>query len=101
MAKTSVITRNEKRKRLAAKYQARREELLKIARDRSKSIAEVFAANQALALLPRNSAPTRIRNRCLLTGRGRAYSRKFGLSRTAFRALGSQGLIPGLTKASW
>ena len=101
MAKTSVITRNEKRKRLAAKYQARREELLKIATDRSKSIGEVFAARQALALLPRNSSPTRICNRCEFTGRKRAYYRKFKVSRIVLRELASSGQLPGVKKASW
>jgi small subunit ribosomal protein S14 len=101
MAKTSIITRNEKRKRLAAKFQAKREELLKIAQDRSKPLGEIFQARQALALLPRNSAPTRVANRCPITGRKRAFYRKFNLSRLMLRKFASEGLLPGVKKASW
>jgi small subunit ribosomal protein S14 len=101
MAKKSVITRNEKRKKLAAKYQAKREKLLAKANDRSLSIAEVFQARQALALLPRNSAPTRVANRCPITGRKRAFYRRFNLSRIVLRDLAGAGLLPGVKKASW
>lgn len=89
MSKTSVYARNEKRKRLAAKYEAKRKEL-KEAGD-----------YEALQKLPRNSAPTRIRNRCVLTGRGRGVYKKFGLCRNKFRELALEGKIPGIRKASW
>jgi small subunit ribosomal protein S14 len=101
MAKKSVIARNEKRKRLAAKYQAKREKLLAVANDRNLSIAEVFQARQELALLPRNSAPTRIANRCVVTGRKRAFYRKFKVSRIVLRDWAGAGLLPGVKKASW
>lgn len=89
MAKTSVVARNEKRKRLVAKYAAQR--------------AELKAAGDMVGLqkLPRNSAPTRVRNRCFLTGRGKGVYRKFGLCRNMFRQLALEGKIPGIRKASW
>jgi small subunit ribosomal protein S14 len=67
----------------------------------TKEMEERFEARVKLAELPRNSAPTRIRNRCEITGRPRAYYRKLGMSRIALRELGSKGLIPGLVKSSW
>ena len=101
MAKTSMIERNNKRRRLAKKYKARRERLRAIAANRSLPAEERFAARLKLAELPRNSSPTRIRNRCDLTGRPRGYYRKLRMSRIALRDLGSQGLIPGMIKSSW
>jgi len=101
MAKTSMIERNNKRKRLAKKYQTRRTRLKAIAADRSLPAEERFAARLKLAELPRNSSPTRVRNRCDLTGRPRGYYRKLRMSRIAMRDLGSQGLIPGMIKSSW
>jgi small subunit ribosomal protein S14 len=101
MAKTSMIERNNKRKRLAKKYQTRRTRLKAIAADRSLPAEERFAARLKLAELPRNSSPTRVRNRCDLTGRPRGYYRKLRMSRIALRDLGSQGLIPGMIKSSW
>src|SRR3989304_9853316 len=101
MAKTSMIERNNKRKRLAKKYQTRRTRLKAIAADRSLPAEERFAAGLKLAELPRNSSPTRIRNRCDLTGRPRGYYRKLRLSRIALRDLASNGQIPGMTKSSW
>ncbi|OFW72118.1 MAG: 30S ribosomal protein S14 [Alphaproteobacteria bacterium RBG_16_64_48] len=101
MAKTSMIERNNKRKRLAKKYQTRRTRLKAIAADRSLPAEERFAARLKLAELPRNSSPTRVRNRCDLTGRPRGYYRKLRMSRIALRDLGSQGLIPGMVKSSW
>jgi small subunit ribosomal protein S14 len=101
MAKTSMIERNNKRKRLAKKYQTRRTRLKTIAADRSLPVEERFAARLKLAELPRNSSPTRVRNRCDLTGRPRGYYRKLRMSRIALRDLGSQGLIPGMIKSSW
>jgi small subunit ribosomal protein S14 len=101
MAKTSMIERNNKRRRLAKKFNTRRTRLKAIAADRSLPAEERFAARLKLAELPRNSSPTRIRNRCDLTGRPRGYYRKVRMSRIALRELGSQGLIPGMIKSSW
>jgi small subunit ribosomal protein S14 len=101
MAKTSTIERDKKRRRLAEKYKARRMRLKAIAVDRSLPAEERFAARLKLAELPRNSSPTRIRNRCDLSGRPRGYYRKLRMSRIALRDLGSEGLIPGMIKSSW
>ena len=101
MAKTSMIERDKKRRRLAKKYKVRRERLRAIAANRSLPAEERFAARLKLAELPRNSSPTRIRNRCDLSGRPRGYYRKLRMSRIALRDLGSQGLIPGMIKSSW
>jgi small subunit ribosomal protein S14 len=101
MAKTSTIERDKKRRRLAKKYKVRRTRLKTIAADRSLPAEERFAARLKLAELPRNSSPTRARNRCDLTGRPRGYYRKLRMSRIALRDLGSQGLIPGMIKSSW
>ncbi len=101
MAKTSMVERNNKRRRLAKKFKVRRTRLKSIAADRKLPAEERFAARLKLAELPRNSSPTRIRNRCDLTGRPRGYYRKLHMSRIALRDLASQGLIPGMTKSSW
>lgn len=101
MAKTSAVEKNKLRRELAKKYSGRRARLKAIARDRSLSMEERFQAQIKLAELPRNSAPTRIRNRCELSGRPRGYYRKLRLSRIALRELSSKGLIPGMIKASW
>lgn len=101
MAKTSTIERDKKRRRLAERYKARRTRLKAIAADRSLPAEERFAARLKLAELPRNSSPTRVRNRCDLSGRPRGYYRKLRMSRIALRDLGSQGLIPGMVKSSW
>ena len=101
MAKTSSVEKNNRRRRMAEKYAARRAELRAMVNDRTRPPEERFEATLSLAELPRNSARVRVRNRCALTGRPRGYHRKFGLSRIAVRDLGSQGLIPGLVKASW
>jgi small subunit ribosomal protein S14 len=101
MAKTSMIERNNKRRRLAKKYNTKRTRLKEIAADRKLPAEERFAARLKLAELPRNSSLTRIRNRCDLTGRPRGYYRKLRMSRIALRDLGSQGLIPGMIKSSW
>ena len=101
MAKTSSIEKNKRRVRLAKQYAARRSKLRAIARDRNVSMEERFAATLKLAELPRNSAKVRIRNRCEITGRPRAYYRKLKMSRIALRDLGSKGVIPGLVKSSW
>ena len=101
MAKTSSIEKNKRRTRLAKQYAGRRAQLKAIARDKNVSMEERFAATLKLAELPRNSAKVRIRNRCEITGRPRAYYRKLKMSRIALRELGSKGLIPGLVKSSW
>ena len=101
MAKKSSIEKNNRRKQLAKQFAAKRERLLAVANDESKSMEERFEARLKLAELPRNSSPTRIRNRCEITGRPRAYYRTLGMSRIALRELGSKGLIPGLVKSSW
>jgi small subunit ribosomal protein S14 len=101
MAKKSSIEKNSRRRRLSKKYSGRRSRLKAVARDKSKPMEERFAATLKLAELPRNSSPTRIRNRCELSGRPRGFYRKLKLSRIALRDLGSRGLIPGLVKSSW
>ena len=101
MAKTSSIEKNKRRARMAKRFAGRRAKLKKIARDRNVSMEERFAATLKLAELPRNSAKVRVRNRCEVTGRPRAYYRKLKMSRIALRELGSQGQIPGLVKSSW
>lgn len=101
MSKTSSIEKNEKRRRMVAQYAARRAKLKEIANDLSKPAEERFAARIKLAELPRNSSKTRIRNRCELTGRPRAYYRKLKLCRNQLRALAAKGLIPGMVKSSW
>ncbi len=101
MAKTSAIEKNKRRIALARRYAARRAELKARAVDESLSEQERFAARLKLAELPRNSSPTRIRNRCEMTGRPRAYYRKLKMSRIALRKMGNEGKIPGLVKSSW
>lgn len=101
MAKLSSINKNERRKQLAKKYAGKFERLKAIANDESVSDDERFLARLKLAELPRNANPTRIRNRCEVTGRPRAYYRKFRMSRVSLRELANQGLIPGVVKSSW
>ncbi len=101
MAKTSKIAKNEQRKALVAKYAEKRAKLKAIIRDPKVPFADKQLAMSALAKLPRNSNPGRVRNRCVLTGRPRGYYRKFGLSRIALRELALRGELPGVTKASW
>jgi small subunit ribosomal protein S14 len=101
MAKKSSVNKNNHRKKLVAQYAAKRKKLRDIARDQSKPSEERFAAYLKLAQLPRNSAPSRVRNRCELTGRARGYYRKLKLCRNMLRELASQGMIPGMTKSSW
>jgi small subunit ribosomal protein S14 len=101
MAKKSSIEKNNRRRKLAKKYSGRRSRLKEIAQDKSLPMEERFAAALKLAQVPRNSSKTRIRNRCEVTGRPRAFYRKLKMSRIALRDLGSQGLIPGLVKSSW
>ena len=101
MAKKSTIEKNERRKRLSKQFAPKRTKLLAVARDKEAAPEDRFSAQAKLAKLPRNSHPTRVRNRCEITGRSRAVYRKFRLSRIMLRELGSQGLIPGLVKSSW
>jgi small subunit ribosomal protein S14 len=101
VAKTSAIAKNKRREKLVVKYAAKRAKLKAMATDPSLPTDEQFRARLKLAELPRNSAPTRVRNRCELTGRPRGFYRKFKISRIALRDLGSRGQIPGLVKSSW
>jgi small subunit ribosomal protein S14 len=101
MAKKSSIEKNKRRRALVKRYAAKRERLLGVANDESRAMEERFEARLKLAEIPRNANPTRVRNRCEITGRPRAVYRKLGMSRIALRELGSQGLIPGLVKSSW
>jgi small subunit ribosomal protein S14 len=101
MAKTSSVEKNNHRRKLVKKFSGKRDRLKTIVMDKSLPIEERFEATLKLAQLPRNSAKNRIRNRCEVTGRPRAFYRKLKMSRIAMRELGSKGLIPGLVKSSW
>ena len=101
MAKTSAIQRNLKRIRLANKYLQKRNKLKKIIKNKKLPLTERFDAQLKLAKIPRNSARTRIRNRCEITGRPHGVYRKLRISRIALRDLASNGKIPGMTKSSW
>lgn len=101
MAKISSIMKDKRRRKLVKQYADKRAALKAIAKDRSVPPEEQFEARLKLAKLPRNSSPTRVRNRCALTGRPRAFYRKFKLSRIAIRELASTGQIPGMVKSSW
>ena len=101
MAKKSAVNRNEMVRRLVKLKAAKRNALKATANNENLSLEERFDARLKLAAMPRNSSPTRIRNRCMLTGRPRAFYRKMKMSRIALRELGSQGQIPGLVKSSW
>lgn len=101
MAKLSSINKNERRKKLVKQYAGKYARLKAIANDKGKDEGERMIARLKMAELPRNANPTRVRNRCELTGRSRAYYRKFRLSRIMLRELANKGLIPGVTKSSW
>jgi small subunit ribosomal protein S14 len=101
MAKLSSINKNEKRKALVKRYAGRYARLKAVANDKSLDETERLIARLKLAEVPRNGNPTRIRNRCELTGRPRAYYRKFRLCRIQLRDLANKGLIPGVVKSSW
>jgi small subunit ribosomal protein S14 len=101
MAKKSSVEKNNRRRRMTKSFSGRRTRLKAIARDKELPMEDRFAAVLKLAELPRNSSATRIRNRCEVSGRPRAFYRKHKLSRIALRELGSKGLIPGLVKSSW
>ena len=100
MAKASMIERERKREKLVAKYAQKRQDIKEqIAQATSQQ--EKMELNRKLQRLPRNSAPTRLRNRCWVTGRSRGYFRDFGLSRHVLREMAHEGLLPGVTKSSW
>jgi small subunit ribosomal protein S14 len=101
MAKLSLINRDEKRRELVKKYAKKREALLAIINNTKASDDDRFAARLKLQQLPRNANPTRLRNRCAITGRPRGYFRKFGLGRNKLRELAMRGEVPGVVKASW
>jgi len=101
MAKVSSIEKNNRRRKLVDRYAERRAELKAIIKDRSNPMEERFAAQLKLADLPRNSSKTRVRNRCEITGRPRAYYRKLKMCRNQLRELASIGRIPGMVKSSW
>lgn len=101
MAKTSKIVRNEQRKKLVARKAETRKKLKTIIRDIKSTPEQVEEAVLKLQKLPRDSCPVRVRNRCNLTGRPRAYLRKFGMSRIALREKALEGQIPGVVKSSW
>ncbi|WP_114226634.1 MULTISPECIES: 30S ribosomal protein S14 [Sphingomonas] len=101
MAKLSSINKNERRRKLVEKTAPKLAKLKAKANDKSLDETERLIARLKMAELPRNGNKTRIRNRCELTGRSRAYYRKFRLSRVMLREMGNKGLIPGLTKSSW
>ncbi len=101
MAKLSSINKNERRKKLVKKYAGKYAKLKAIANDESLDETERLIARLKMAEVPRNANPTRVRNRCELTGRPRAYYRKFRLCRVQLRDLANKGLIPGVTKSSW
>ncbi len=101
MAKKSAINRNEAVKRLVKRDEAKREALKAIANDEQLPLEDRFEARLKLAAMPRSGSKTRIRNRCEVTGRPRAFYRKLKMSRIALRELGSAGQVPGLVKSSW
>ena len=101
MAKKSAIEKNQRRRKLVAKYARKRERLRGTAEDGFLPQEERFAARLKLAELPRNSSATRVRNRCEISGRPRGYYRKLRMSRIALRSLASEGRIPGMVKSSW
>lgn len=101
MAKKSAVEKNKRRMRLVKRFAAKRAQLKAIAADEKLGDQERFAARLKLAELPRNSAPSRVRNRCEVTGRPRGFYRKLKMSRIALREMGSDGKVPGLVKSSW
>jgi small subunit ribosomal protein S14 len=101
MARKGQINSNEKKAKLISKFANKRQALLDLIKDKSTPLAQRFQAVLKLSALPRNSAPSRYRKRCKLTGRARGYYNRFNVSRIMLRQLGSAGMMPGLTKASW
>ncbi len=101
MAKKSSVEKNNRRRRLVKKYAGKRARLKALVDNKAIGMEERFTAQLKLAQLPRNSAKVRIRNRCEITGRPRAFYRKLRMSRLALRELANQGIIPGMVKSSW
>ena len=101
MAKTSAVEKNNSRARLVKKFAAKRKALKETIMNKDAPMEERFRAQLKLAQLPRNGAKIRLRNRCEVTGRPRAYYRKLKMSRIALRELGNQGQVPGIVKSSW
>ncbi|PWT71074.1 MAG: 30S ribosomal protein S14 [Proteobacteria bacterium] len=101
MAKIALINREQKRREIVKKYTAKRAELIAIAQNPKVADEDRYAARLKLQQLPRNASPSRLRNRCALTGRPRGVFRKFGLGRNKLRDIAMRGEIPGLIKASW
>lgn len=101
MAKKALINREQKRRDLVEKFAAKRAALFATINDQNASEEDRFAARQKLQLLPRNTSPVRLRNRCSVTGRPRGVFRKFGLGRNKLREAAMRGDIPGMAKASW
>jgi small subunit ribosomal protein S14 len=101
MAKTSTVYRNIHRAKLCEKFKSQRDALRARSKDLKLSLDERMEARAALTLLPANSSPTRLKNRCQITGRSHAYIRKFGICRTVLRRMAHAGFLPGVTKASW
>ena len=101
MAKTSSVEKNNRRRRLTKRFVDKRKSLKAIISDKTKPLEERFEATLKLAALPRNGSATRIRNRCEVTGRPRAFYRKLKMSRIALREYSSKGLVPGMVKSSW
>jgi len=101
MARKGSIAKEKRRERMVKLKWNRRQELKEIVKDLTKSDEERLAAMISLNKLPKNSSPTRLRNRCQFTGRSRGFLRKFKMSRLCFREMANQGLIPGIVKASW
>ncbi len=101
MAKLALINREEKRRKTVEKYAAKRASLIAVIDDVSRSDEERAAARLQLQKLPRNASPSRMRNRCELTGRPRGVFRKFGLCRNKLREVAFRGEVPGMAKASW
>lgn len=101
MAKLALINREDKRRKVVAKFAVKRAELMAIATDAKRSDEERAEARAKVQALPRNASPTRLRNRCRLTGRPRGVYRKFGLGRSKLREAAMRGEVPGLVKASW
>lgn len=101
MAKKSIIEREKRRRKLVEQYAQRRAELMKVVKDPETDLDEKAAAYRELAKLPRDSSRTRVHNRCAITGRPRAYFRRFALSRIMLRDLAHRGELPGVRKSSW
>lgn len=101
MAKKSCIIKNEKRKEVVKQYAQQRAILKEVIRNFGSSLEERMEAQRGLQALPRNASPSRVRNRCLISGRTRGFLRRFGMSRIDFRLLALRGGIPGVRKSSW